>query len=114
MFATPAYAQTAGGASAAGGITAMVLQMAPLVMIFIIFWFLMIRPQQLKAKQHRAMIDAAKKGDSVVTGGGLIGKVTKVDGDTVEIEIAAGVKVKAVKSTLADITPWSTGKPAND
>jgi preprotein translocase subunit YajC len=114
MFATPAFAQAAGGASAGGGAAGFFIQMAPLLLIFVIFWFLLIRPQQQKMKTHRAMIDAVKKGDSVVTGGGLIGKVTKVDGDTVEVEIASGVKVKAVKSTLTDVTPLGGGKPAND
>jgi preprotein translocase subunit YajC len=80
----------------------------------VIFWFLLIRPQQQRAKQHRAMIDAVKKGDSIVTGGGLVGKVTKVEGDIVEVEIASGVKVKAVKATLSDITPLGSSKPAND
>ncbi len=113
MFATPAYAQ-ASGAAGPGGPMAVLVQMAPLLLIFIIFWFLLIRPQQQKQKQHRAMIDAVKKGDSIVTGGGLIGKVTKVDAETVEVEIASGVKVKALKATLADITPFGTSKPAND
>ncbi len=112
MFSTPAYAQAAGAAPS--GATAIFLQMAPLALIFVIFWFLLIRPQQQKMKQHRAMIDAVKKGDSIVTGGGLIGKVTKVDAETVEVEIAQGVKVKALKSTLSDITPFGTAKPAND
>lgn len=114
MFATPAYAQAAGSAAASGGATAFFVQMMPLVLIFIIFWFLLIRPQQQRMKQHRAMIEAVKKGDSVVTGGGLIGKVTKVEGDTVEVEIATGVKVKAVKGTLTDVTPLGGSKPAND
>lgn len=114
MFATPAYAQAAGAAGAPSGATAFFVQMLPLVLIFVIFWFLLIRPQQQRMKQHRAMIDAVKKGDSVVTGGGLIGKVTKVDGDTVEIEIATGVKVKALKATLSDVTPLGSSKPAND
>lgn len=113
MFSTPALAQTAGGAAASGG-GAAIMQMVPLILIFVIFYFLLIRPQQQAAKQQRAKIDAVKKGDSIVTGGGLIGKVIKVDGDTVEVEIASGVKVKAVKSTLADITPLGLSKPAND
>jgi preprotein translocase subunit YajC len=114
MLATPAFAQAAGGSAAAGGASAIFVQMAPLVLIFIIFWFLLIRPQQQRMKQHRAMIEAVKKGDGVITGGGLIGKVTKVEGDTVEVEIASGVKVKAVKSTLTDVTPVGGAKPAND
>jgi len=113
MFASPAFAQTAGAAAPAGG-AAFFMQMVPLIAIFVIFYFLLIRPQQKRMKQHRAMIEGAKKGDQVVTGGGLIGKVTKVEDQYVEVEIAPNVKVKAVKSTLSDITPSGTTKPAND
>lgn len=112
MIFTPAYAQAA-NASPGGG-AAFLLQAAPLVLIFVIFYFLLIRPQQAAAKRHRAMIDAVKKGDSVVTGGGLIGKVTKVEPDRVEVEIATGVKVKAMKATLSDVTTTGATKPAND
>lgn len=112
MLISPAYAQA--GAAAPGGAAAFFIQMMPLALIFVIFWFLLIRPQQQRMKKHRALIDAVKKGDSIVTGGGLIGKVTKVEGDTVEVEIASGVKVKAVKATLTDITPLGSSKPAND
>ena len=114
MLITPAYAQAAAGSAAPGGAAAFFIQMMPLALIFISFWFLLIRPQQQRAKQHRAMIDAVKKGDSIVTGGGLVGKVTKVEGDIVEVEIASGVKVKAIKATLSDITPTGSSKPAND
>lgn len=114
MLSTLAFAQASGAAAAPGGATAFFIQMMPLVLIFVIFWFLLIRPQQQRMKQHRQTIEAVKKGDSIVTGGGLIGKVTKVDGDTVEVEIATGVKVKAVKSTISDITPLGGTKPAND
>jgi preprotein translocase subunit YajC len=113
MFASPAYAQAAGSASAGAG-TAAFLQFAPLVLIFVIFYFLLIRPQQKRMKEHRATIDAVKKNDTVVTGGGLIGKVTRVDETEVEVEIAPGVRVKAVKSTLTGVTPSGSGKPAND
>jgi preprotein translocase subunit YajC len=112
MFASPAYAQAAGAAAPSGA--SFFLQIVPLVLIFVIFYFLLIRPQQKRMKQHRAMIDAAKKGDQVVTGGGLVGKVTKVEDQFVEVEIAPNVKVKAVKATLSDITPSGTSKPAND
>jgi len=114
MLITPAYAQAAAGSAAPGGAAAFFIQLMRLALIFIIFWFLLIRPQQQRAKQHRAMIDAVKKGDSIVTGGGLVGKVTKVEGDIVEVEIASGVKVKAIKATLSDITPTGSSKPAND
>jgi preprotein translocase subunit YajC len=113
MFATPAFAQ-AGAAAAPGGAAALFNVIGLPLLILVIFWFLVFRPQQAKMKQQRARIDAVKKGDSIVTGGGLIGKVTKVDGDIVEIEIAPSVKVKALKATLADITPLGVAKPAND
>jgi preprotein translocase subunit YajC len=113
MFVTPAYAQAAGTA-ASSGTSGFLVQMFPLLLIFIIFWFLLIRPQQKQMKAHKAKIEAVKKGDTVVTGGGLVGKATKVDEQFVEVEIASGVKVKAVKGTLSDVTPLGGGKPAND
>ena len=112
MFITPAYAQVAGAAP--GGATSFLMQVAPLLLIFVIFYVLMIRPQQQQVKAHKAKIDAVKRGDQVVTGGGLVGKATKVDDDYVEIEIATGVKVKAVKSTLSDVILPTSAKPAND
>jgi preprotein translocase subunit YajC len=113
MFSTPAYAQAAAGA-APGGASAFLVQIVPLLLLFVIFWFLIIRPQQQKLKAHRAMVDAAKKGDEVVTGGGLIGKVTKVTDGEVEIELAPNVKVRALKSTLASVTPRGAPAAAND
>jgi preprotein translocase subunit YajC len=112
MFASPAYAQTAGAAQGSGGYMAIVIQMAPLILIFGIFYLLLIRPQQKKMKDQRLLIDSAKKGDTVITGGGLIGKVVKVDGDEVELELGPNVKVRALKSTLSDVRSGS--KPAND
>ncbi|WP_066769689.1 preprotein translocase subunit YajC [Sphingobium sp. CCH11-B1] len=111
MFITPALAQTAGGQASGAGI---LVQMAPLVLIFVVFYFLLIRPQQKKMKEHKAKIDAVKKGDQVVTGGGLVGKVVRVDDIYVDIELAPGMKVKAVKSTLAEVIDPATAKPAND
>ena len=97
MFATPAYAQAAGGAA---GITSFI----PLILIFAIMYFLMIRPQQKKMKEHRAMVDALRKGDQVVTAGGLMGKVTKVGTENeVEVEIATGVKVKVIQNTIQTV-----------
>lgn len=116
MFSSPAFAQTtaapaAGGAP--GGGAGFLLQMAPLLLIFVIFYFLLIRPQQTRAKAHQAMIGAVKKNDTVVTGGGLIGKVTRVDDAELEVEIASGVRVKVLKGTLAEVRAFGT-KPAND
>lgn len=99
MFASPAFAQTAG---ASGGAAAFI-QFVPLIAIFVIFYFLMIRPQQRRVKAHREMIDAVKKGDEVVTGGGLIGKVTKVTNDQ-ELEVdLGGVKVTALRATISEV-----------
>jgi preprotein translocase subunit YajC len=112
MFITPAYAQAAGGQSA--GTAGIVMQMLPLVLIFIVFYFLLIRPQQTRMKAHKAKIEAVKKGDQVVTGGGLVGKVVRVDDVYADIELAPGMKVKAVKSTLTDVIDPTTAKPAND
>lgn len=89
------------------------MQFLPIVGMIAIFWFLIIRPQMRQQKTHREKIAAVKKGDQVVTAGGLLGKVIKVDDQYVELEIAQGVKVKAVKSTLGDIVPPG-GTPAND
>ncbi len=112
MFTTPAYAQAAG--SAFGDGSSFIVQFVPLLLIMAIFYFLLFAPQQRAAKRHRDKVGAVKKGDGVVTGGGLIGKVTRVENDQVEIEIAANVRVKVVKSTLADVTPLGSAKPAND
>lgn len=96
MFASPAYAQSLGG----GSLTSFV----PLILIFGIMYFLMIRPQQKKLKAHRAMVAALRKGDQVITAGGLVGKVTKVSLDNdVEVEIATGVKVRVVQNTIQQV-----------
>ncbi|MEE9427929.1 MAG: preprotein translocase subunit YajC [Paracoccaceae bacterium] len=106
MFVTPAYAQAAGGA---GAFTSFI----PLILIFAIMYFLLIRPQQKKLKDHNAMVAAVRRGDQVVTQGGLLGKVSKVkDDNEIEVEIASGVKVRVVKSTLAQVI--SKTEPASD
>lgn len=114
MIFTPAYAQAAGAASSGSMSGFLTGGIVPMVLIFVIFWFLMIRPQQKRMKEHAARINAVQKNDQVVTGGGLVGKVTKVDDTHVEVEIATGVKVKVVKSTLSDVMPIGGAKPAND
>ena len=100
-------------AGAAGSAPPGWLQFLPIIGMVAIFWFLIIRPQMKRQKAHQAKIAAVKKGDQVVTAGGLLGKVVKVDEQYAEIEIAQGVRVRAVKSTLGDIVPPG-GKPAND
>lgn len=107
MFISTAFAQAADGAagapSAFGGLL-------PLIIIFVIFYFLLIRPQNKRMKEHKAMIMAVQRGDTVVTQGGIIGKCTKVAEEEVTVEIAEGVKVKIVKSTLGDVRVKGTAK----
>jgi len=112
MFISTAYAQTTGASAQSAGSTVMlVLQF---VLLGLVLYLFVLRPQQKKMKEHRALIDAVKKGDTVTTGGGLIGKVTKVEDAVVEIEIATNVRVRAVKASLSDVTPAGGTKPAND
>ena len=101
-------------AAAPSGTAAFFVNIFPLLLVFVIFWFLMIRPQQKRMREHQAQIAAVKKGDRVVTGGGLIGKATKVTENEVEVEIAQGVRVTAVKSTLTQVVDPKAAKPAND
>ncbi len=99
MFVTPAYAQAAGG-GAAGALTSFV----PLILIFAIMYFLLIRPQQKKVKEHQKMVAALRRGDQIVTAGGLIGKVSKVKDDAeVEVELSEGMRVRVVRSTIAQV-----------
>ena len=114
MFISPAYAQAAGAATSGGGAAGAIVSLLPLVLIFVVFYFLMIRPQQKRVKMLQDAVSSVKKGDRVVTGGGLIGKVTKVDEREVEIELGTNIKVRAIKATLAEVIPSGTGKPAND
>ena len=93
----------AGGAAAGGGMLAQFQGMIPLVFMFAIFYFLLIRPQQKKAKEHRALLEALKKGDQVVTAGGMHGKVTALDDQVVTLEISAGVNVKVNKGFIASV-----------
>jgi preprotein translocase subunit YajC len=100
MLATPAYAQAAGDAGAAGGLIGII----PFILMFVIFYFLLIRPQQKRMKEHRKMIENLRRGDQVVTAGGIMGKVTRVsDEDECEVQIADGVKIRLVKSTISAV-----------
>jgi preprotein translocase subunit YajC len=102
MFITDAYAQAASGA-AEGGAGSM-LQFLPLVLIFVVFYFLLIRPQQRKMKEHKALVSAVKRGDRVVTSGGLIGQVHKVvDDSEIQLEIAEGVRVRVLRGSINEV-----------
>lgn len=87
---------------------------APIVGMILIFWFLIIRPQMRQQKAHQEKISGLKKGDEVVTAGGLVGKVTRVDDHYCELELAKGVKVRAVKNTIGEVIPPASALPAND
>lgn len=90
------------------------LQFAPFLLMIVVIWFFMLRPQMKRQKEHQAKIGGLKKGDQVLTGGGLVAKVVKVDENYAELELAPNIKVKALKSTITDVIPPAGGKPAND
>lgn len=100
-------------AASAAGEPPVWLQFLPLVAMIVIFWFLILRPQMRRQKEHQAKVAGLKKGDQVLTGGGLVGKVLKVDEHYAELELGQNVKVKALKSTIADVIPPG-GSAAND
>lgn len=115
LFVTPAFAQAAGAAAPAGALdpSGIIVQLAPILILVVIFWLLIFRPQQKKLKEQRAMLSAITRGDTVVTTGGIIGKVTKAtDGEDLEVEIAPNVKVKLVRGMVTDVR--SKGSPVND
>ena len=113
MFATPAFAQTAAGAAGAGP-QAMIMQFLPLIALVVLFYFLMIRPQQKRMKQHQAMLTSLKRGDVVVLNSGMIGKVVRVEDKEVGLEIATGVTVKVVRTMIAEVRVRGEPAPAND
>ena len=105
MLISPAYAQAAGGGDSG------LIAFLPIILIFVVFYFLLIRPQQKKVKDHKVMVAAVRRGDKVVTGGGLLGTVTKVVSDgEVQVELCEGVKVRVVKGTISEVL--TKGEPA--
>ena len=112
MFSTPAFAQglLGGGAGGEGNI---LMSLLPFVLIFVIMYFLILRPQQKRVKLHQEMVKNVRRGDTVVTNGGLIGKVTKVvDDDQIEIEIADGVRIRQMRQMVTDVR--AKGEPVKD
>jgi preprotein translocase subunit YajC len=101
-----AHAQTAGATDPTGGL----MQMLPLILMFVVLWFLMIRPQMKKAKEHKALLEALAKGDEVVTQGGIVGKVTKIGDGYVTVEIAANTEVVVQKPSIGLVLPKGTLK----
>lgn len=106
MFISSAFAQTAPAAAAGGsGIMSSITGMLPLVLMFVVLYFVMIRPQMKKQKEHKAMIEALAKGDEVATAGGLLGKVTKITDGYLSMEIADGVEVQLQRSAIVQVLP---------
>src|SRR5262245_37887162 len=114
MLITDAFAQPAGGAGAPDPTMAAIVQIVPFALVFVVIYFLMIRPQQKLRKQHQDMIAALKKGDMIVTSGGMIGKVRSVADDEVRVELAPNVEVRVVRSAIAEVRSKTDPAPAND
>jgi preprotein translocase subunit YajC len=110
MFISSAFAQTAPAAAAGGDMQSTLMSMLPLLLMFVVLYFVMIRPQMKKQKEHRAMIDALAKGDEVVTAGGFLGKVSKLGDAYVGIELATGVEVQMQRSAVVQVLPKGTLK----
>jgi len=109
MFITPAFAQAAGGSDS----SSMMFQLLPFALIFVIMYFLILRPQQKKVKDHAELVKNIRRGDTVVTSGGLVGKVTKVvDDDQIEFEISDGVRVRQMRSMISGVR--AKGEPAKE
>ena len=110
MFISNAFAQTAPAAAAGGDLGSSLVSMLPLALMFVVLYFIMIRPQMKKQKEHRAMIDALAKGDEVVTAGGLLGRVTSITENHIGLEVANGVEVRMQRSAVSQVLPKGTLK----
>jgi len=113
MFISTAYAQGSLFGGGAGGDGGMLMSLLPFVLIFVIMYFLILRPQQKRVKTHAEMVKNVRRGDTVVTNGGLIGKVTKViDDDQIEIEVADDVRIRQMRQMISDVR--AKGEPVKD
>ena len=110
MFISSAFAQTAPAAAAGGDMQSTLMSMLPLLLMFAVLYFVMIRPQMKKQKEHRAMIDALAKGDEIVTAGGLLGKVSKIGDAYLSVELASGVEVQMQRQAVVQVLPKGTLK----
>ena len=110
MFISSAFAQTAPAAAAEGGLMGSITGMLPLVLMFVVLYFVMIRPQMKRQKEHRSMVEALSKGDEVATAGGLLGRVVDLDEQFLFVEIAAGTKVQIQRSAVVQVLPKGTVK----
>ncbi len=102
MFISSAFAQTA---AAGGDVQSSLMSMLPLVLMFVVLYFVMIRPQMKKQKEHRAMIEALAKGDEVVTVGGVLGRVSKISDNNLSLEVASGVELQVQRSAVVQVLP---------
>jgi preprotein translocase subunit YajC len=105
VFISSAFAQTAPAAAAGGDMQSSLMSMLPLVLMFVVLYFVMIRPQMKKQKEHKAMIDAVAKGDEVVTAGGVLGKISKVGDSYLGLEVANGVEIQIQRSAVVQVLP---------
>ena len=111
MFISSAFAQTAPAAAAAGGdMQSSLMSMLPLLLMFVVLYFVMIRPQMKKQKEHKAMVDALAKGDEIITAGGFLGKVSKLGDSFLSIEVANGVEIQMQRSAVVQVLPKGTIK----
>ena len=109
MFISSAFAQSA-PAAAAGGTESTLLSLLPLVLMFVVLYFIMIRPQMKRQKEHKTMLDALAKGDEVVVGGGVIGRISKLGDSVVHVEVAEGVEIQVQRSAVVQVLPKGTFK----
>lgn len=110
MFISSAFAQTAPAAATGGGMQDSLMSMLPIVLMFVVLYFIMIRPQMKKQKEHRAMVEALAKGDEVVTAGGTLGRVSSLNENYIGVEIASGVEVQMQRSAVVQVLPKGTMK----
>jgi preprotein translocase subunit YajC len=109
VFISQAFAQSA-PAAAAGGAESTLLSLLPLVLMFVVLYFIMIRPQMKRQKEHKAMLDALAKGDEVVVGGGVIGRISKLGDSLVHVEVASGVEIQVQRPSIVQVLPKGTFK----
>ena len=110
MFISSAFAQAAPAAASGGDMQSSLMSMLPLVLMFVVLYFVMIRPQMKKQKEHRSMIDALAKGDEIVSAGGVLGKVVKLGDSYIGLEVATGVEVQIQRSAVVQVLPKGTMK----
>ena len=110
MFISSAFAQTAPAAAAGGDVQSSLMSMLPIILMFVVLYFIMIRPQMKKQKEHKAMVDALAKGDEVVTAGGMLGKVSSLGENFIGVEIANGVEIQLQRQAVVQVLPKGTMK----